>query len=808
MSNAPREEKPRRSPFQGFLPFFWMALACLVGILLADFFQVPAWVWLAGMGISILLLILAWRLPNSLVLTFQLRKWTRFDQRLPGALLAAVFFLGAWRFAATRSVITPWEAAYYNDRGVVQLVGTVVKPPDYRDNITNLEVEIEHLLLFGEEEQPIQPEDITGKVLIQLQPGSDWAYGYRIMVTGPLNTPPEHTDFSYQDYLARKGIGSLMLNPRIDRVEFNQGHPIKARIFDLHAQSYATIQSLFPAPESELLAGILLGRDQGLSPGLQEAFRRTGTTHIIAISGFNVAILAGLFSGVFTRLLGRKWGTLIAIAGIIGYTIFVGGQASVTRAAIMGTLGVLGGMFGRRQNGINSLGLAVLVMAIANPHLPWDIGFQLSAAATLGLVLYAQPLEERFIQLATRKMPEERAQKLVGPVSQFVLFTLAAQVTTLPIMIYQFGGVSWITLVANPLVLPPQALLRVLGGMTVIAGLVLPGLGRVLMIISLPFVRYTIRMVTWMARLPGSHLILPDFHPLWLVVFYGLLFLFTLFPKQKQQSVLKKAVSPQVSLLVMAGLVLFIWNQVLSAPDERLHLTLLDGQGTVLVQSPHGQSVLIGGGPSPSALNQSLGQMLPAGYRHLDVVIVGTTYREDLLGLTGAVKHYPIHMALWGVNPEANQSCRTVYALLAEKGIPRHTMESGQILDLGDNLHIEVLWVGARGAVLWLTWENFSALIPTGRVDEHWLNSPSPPSILYLPNRIHSQIFPIDQITQWQPIVILLPQNPANLPLDGLDPVLELLGDYPILGTHDHGWVRISTDGQQVWVRAEKQPGK
>jgi len=100
MSNAPREEKPRRSPFQGFLPFFWMALACLVGILLADFFQVPAWVWLAGMGISILLLILAWRLPNSLVLTFQLRKWTRFDQRLPGALLAAVFFLGAWRFAA------------------------------------------------------------------------------------------------------------------------------------------------------------------------------------------------------------------------------------------------------------------------------------------------------------------------------------------------------------------------------------------------------------------------------------------------------------------------------------------------------------------------------------------------------------------------------------------------------------------------------------------------------------------------------------------------------------------------------------
>ena len=804
MSNAPQEEKPHRSPFQGFLPFFWLALACLGGILLADRVQLPAWTWLAGMIISLLALLLAWRLPKSLVLSFHLRKWTGFDQRLPGAILAAVFFLGAWRFAALRPMITPWDAAYYNDRGVVQLVGTVVKPPDYRDNITNLEVQVEQLLLFVEEQQPIPPEDITGRVLVQVHPGSEWAYGYRIMVTGPLNTPPEHADFSFQDYLARKGIQSLMINPRIDRVEFRQGNPVKTLIFNLHIRSYAVIQSLFPAPESELLAGILLGRDQGLSSGLQEAFRRTGTTHIIAISGFNVAILAGLLSGVFTRLLGRKWGALLAIGGISLYAVFVGGDASVTRAAIMGAVGVFGGMFGRRQNGINSLGLAVLIMAVVNPHIPWDIGFQLSAAATLGLVLYAQPLEERFVQLAARKMSEEHAQKLVGPLSQFVLFTLAAQVMTLPIMIYHFGGVSWITLIANPLILPPQAFLRVLGGLTVLAGLVLPGLGQALTIISLPFVRYTLRMVTWLARLPGSELILPDFHPIWLVVFYVLLFFITLFPTQQRQSVLKKAASPQLGLLVMAGLVLLVWNQVLSAPDGLLHLTLLDDHGTVLVQSPNGQSVLIGGGPSPSALNQALGQMLPAGYRHLDVVMVGSTYREDLLGLTSAVKRYPVHMALWGINPDANQSSRTVYALMAQKGIPRHAMESGQTLDLGDGLVVQVLWSGERGAVLWLTWENFSALIPTGRVDEHWLNPPSSPRIVYLPGRIYSQPLPLDQITQWAPAVILLPQDPANLPLDGLDPVLELMRDYPIIGTSNHGWVRISTDGQQIWVRAER----
>ncbi len=86
---------------------------------------------------------------------------------------------------------------------------------------------------------------------------------------------------------------------------------------------------------------------------MEEAFQRTGTTHIIAISGFNIAILAGLFTGITTRLLGRKWGSIAALVGISSYTILVGADAAVVRAAIMGAAGVFGGMFGRRQNGLN-----------------------------------------------------------------------------------------------------------------------------------------------------------------------------------------------------------------------------------------------------------------------------------------------------------------------------------------------------------------------------------------------------------------------------------------------------------------------
>lgn len=804
MSQASTESKKTYSPFRGFLPFFWLALAVACGVLVADLSPLPGWVWLAGAFTCFGTLVLAWRLPRRLVITHYLRKWTRANQRLPAVLLLATFCLGGWRYASTRLQVTPSHAAYYNERGTVQLVGTIINPPDDRDAFTYLTLQVEELELLGETGQTVSPEDIQGKVLLQVPPGSDWAFGYRLRLIGQLNTPAESADFSYRDYLARKGIQSLMINPKIDRVEFNQGNLVKAFLFNLQGRAYVVLQQLYPSPEADLLAGILLGRNQGISPDLQTAFRLTGTTHIIAISGFNIAILAGLFSSLFTRVLGRKWGALTAIAAILVYAAFVGGDAAVTRAAIMGALGVLGGMFGRRQNGLNSLGLAVLVMVLINPNLPWDVGFQLSAAATVGLILYGQPLTECFINFAKKKIGDEKAQKLAGPISELFLFTLAAQVTTLPIMTYHFGGISWVTLLANPLVLPVQPLVMILGGLSLLAGLVLLHLGQVMAILTLPFVRYTIQMVTRLACLPGADFVLPDFHALWIIIYFAALFLLTLFPRDQQKKMVKKTLSPQMGLLILTGLVIFTWSRVLSAPDGRLHLTLLDGEGTVLVQTPGGSAVLIGGGPTPSLLNQALGEMLPKGKRNLEAVIVGSSAKEDLLGLTGVIKKYRIDRVLWGVEPDLNQSSSTVMAMLLKTGQPIHFIAPGQSLDLGDGVLIETLWSGARGTVFWLSWKDFSALIPAGKVDDHWLNLPSPPRVVLLPAEIKAQDIPLDTINNWSPVAILFAITSKDMPLMGDHPVLTILQDYPLISSVEHGWMRASTDGYKVWIRTKK----
>ncbi|MEJ2601096.1 MAG: ComEC/Rec2 family competence protein, partial [Anaerolineales bacterium] len=175
----------------------------------------------------------------------------------------------------------------------------------------------------------------------------------------------------------------------------DQGNFLLAWVYALKRRALGTVYQIFPDPEASLMAGILLGVETGIPGPVQQAFQATGTSHIIAISGFNITILAGLFSTLFVKLLGKRRRYLAAglSAAAIGlYTIRVGAEAAVVRAALMGALALFARQVGRQQDGLNSLGLVAALMALANPNILWDVGFQLSFMATLGLVLYAEPL--------------------------------------------------------------------------------------------------------------------------------------------------------------------------------------------------------------------------------------------------------------------------------------------------------------------------------------------------------------------------------------------------------------------------------
>jgi hypothetical protein len=249
--------------------------------------------------------------------------------------------------------------------------------------------------------------------------------------------------------------------------------------------------------------------------------------------------------------------------------------------------------------------------------------------------------------------------------------------------------------------------------------------------------------------------------------------------------------------------VFFVWNIVLTQPDGNLHMSLIDTEGTIMIQAPDGKILVIGGGPSPSHLNQVLGEMLPYGEKRLDALVIASTAREDINALTGSIDKYVPGKVFSTIAPDANQTTRTVFTKLANQNVPITNVQVGQRLDLGSGIAIEFIALEDRGAVLWLTWENFSALIPAGKVATASLHPPFGPNVFLLPDNIKADELSLEVINQWSPSAILLPLEEADLPFQGQHELLVLLEDYPVISTLDYSWVRITTDGEKLWVAGD-----
>ena len=441
------------------LPLMWFAIAFLAGIVLGKLVSFSVWVWVALAVLALLLAILArvfanrlppspYPLPTLIPFTF---------------LLLLGLFSGPARYQMTVPKFDAYHIAFYNDRDYDLLVtGTLTEPPDYRDNYTNLRVRVTNVDT-GDRQLPAE-----GLLLARVSKNQVFHYGDIVRLRGKVKTPPENEDFSYRDYLAAQHIHSYMSSAEITVLPGNGGNPILKAVYGFKEKSLENIYQLFPDPESSLLAGILLGVDTGLTDQLQQAFKDTGTAHIIAISGFNMSIIAGVFVLLFSRFLGQRRGAMLAVAGIILYTIMVGASAAVVRAALMGTLALFAVQVGRRQLALNTLLGVALLMCIWNRLYIWDVGFQLSFFATLGLILYADPFTRFSNQILTKLFPSAAGEKIAELFAEFVLLTFAAQLTTIPIMAYQFQRISLVSFIANPFILPPQPAVMILGGLAVL----------------------------------------------------------------------------------------------------------------------------------------------------------------------------------------------------------------------------------------------------------------------------------------------------------------------------------------------------
>jgi competence protein ComEC len=732
--------------------------------------------------------------------------------------------LGAVRYQVSLPVYNESFLATYNDSGTVILEGVVWDEPDVRDTRTNLRVRVETLVTFGDA-GPVT-RTVRGLALVYAPRFSEerltttgegeFRYGDRLRVTGQLETPPEFADFSYRDYLARQGVYSQVRQARVTFVAARQGNPFWQVLFDFKTRALGVLTQIFPEPHAALLSGILLGVESGIPQDIKEAFSITGTSHIVAISGFNIAIIAGIFSALANRAFGVSRGAVIAIAGIAAYTILVGAGASVVRAAIMGSLAIVGRRLGRQGAGLNLLAAAVLGMTLVNPLTLWDVGFQLSVAATLGLMLYAEPFQTAFQNWLSRFTTPAAARRITNFFGESFLLTLAAQITTLPLIVYYFRSLSLISLVANAVILPAQPAVMMLGGLALMGGLVALPLGRLLAWLAWPFTAYTLAFVQLFARLPAASLGLADVAEWFVVGVYGLLFGLTWMLKKppEQRPAWRKDFTsralPVGGLAALAISVVGVWSLYFSLPDGRLRISVLDvGQGdAVLVQTPSGVNVLIDGGPSGSGIARALARELPLFTNRLNVLVIASPRDESIAGLPDVLKRYAVDRAILTGAEGRGGTYATLLDMLRDKEIETLNAADLPTLDLGDGVTLRVIADGENGCGVRIEQGEVAVVLPIGLrlADETALlmnGLAQPAAALLLADHGSNKATQEDWVWAVNPALVMVSLDSTEGGPSAQ--MLERLAGRTLLRTDEHGTITLMTDGAQVWVETGRR---
>jgi competence protein ComEC len=628
--------------------------------------------------------------------------WTRW--RWAGLIGVAIvaFGVGHLRGSALALPAGPDSVAAHIDHGSQALEATVVDEPRPRGE--RQQVVVDQVTVTNEDGGS---RPAAGRVLVWLPRGLLVGAGDRLRFEAALEAPQDFDGFAYRAYLARQGVTAIASTYRLT-VAGRQLGVISEALHGTRGWLLHGLNALVPEPEAALAAGILLGVRSGIDPAINDAFARAGLTHVVAISGWNIAIVAALAAGAarpLTRLAGGRWLAAAAAAGTVaGYVLLTGASPSVVRAALMAGALLLARLGGSRSHAMSALMLAALLMVLAAPGVVWDVGFQLSALATAGLIWFGAAFEARL-----RRWPALIREPLA--------LTMAAQVTTLPVILLNFERFSLIAPIANVLVVPLVPLVMLTSALAALAGASLAPLPLVgdllawaaggaawlylrLMVVAgqaaaaVPLASLEVGAPGWLAA---------AWYPALIVARHRI----GSAPREAGQAGQALAGGGFVTRIgrpvpLTAGTLLVVGALTfLTRPDGRLHLVVLDiGQGdAILVVAPSGRTVLIDGGPDPDLTMRRLGERLPFWQRRLDVLVLSHPHEDHVAGLVPALERFAVGAVFEPGRDYDNPSYARFVALArAEPAAERRSVRAGDVIELGGDTRLRVLYPDERDA--------------------------------------------------------------------------------------------------------------
>ena len=542
--------------------------------------------------------------------------------------------------------------------------------------------------------------------------------GDRLSVGGRLEPLPAD-DGGYGTYLRRIGVGASVRARTLERLGTDGS--LASAIESARRSSGEALTRALPEPEAGLAAGILIGLRDRVDRDLAAAFTTAGVSHVVAISGWNIAIVAALVAGLLRGRMGRRGRSLVTLGAIVLYTLAAGASASVVRAAVMAAVVLLARESGRAGAAATALGWAVALLLLADPGTVVDPGLQLSVLATAGLIAWATSI--------TARLRSWRDGRLPGWLAESLGVSFAAEAATLPVVLAGFGRLALlapaVNLIVVPLVPPAMAAgtFALVGGWLTQAGAppivaTLLGLPGWLVLAAL------VAVVRAAASVPFASIALPEPWGPVLGILVGAAVLLvaagglrrlrglarrgdrphprpiestpaarTTSSKTRSPRAAHSSRAARILAVVVAGCVAAVVIAAANRPDGRVRVTVLDvGQGdAILVEGGRGGRLLVDGGPDPDRLLVALDARLPPWDRRIDLLVLSHPHEDHVAGLALLLDRYRIGRAFEPGTIGPGPGYRAWQAALRALGLEPGRLVTGDRFGL-DEIRFHVLW--------------------------------------------------------------------------------------------------------------------